>query len=410
MSITETHRVPLPKAITDLKIIDTDTHLTEPPDLWSSRAPAGYEDRLPHVKVVDGVKSWIFDGQVIGRAAGGSVVLRDGSKARGSRVGGRGGVNHFDFEYEDVADAAYQVPARVDFLNKSGIYAQIIYPNLVGFGGQRMAETTDEKLRIMCAHIYNDAMVEIQEESGGRLLPMALVPWWDMKETVKEVERVNSLGLKGLNLSQDVHSQGLPDLGDRYWDPFWETAADLDLSVNFHIGSSTQSRDFVFSAPWRSVPESRRDVITAAVAFLTNGRTLANLIISGVCERHPRIKIVSVESGVGWLPFFLDSIDWHVTDTDLTWSDDFSMMPSEYFRRNIYSTFWFESTGLAQHIDALGASHCMFETDFPHPTSLYPDALNIVQSQLETLEPSVLEQVLSRTAAHVYNIDLGAGS
>ncbi|RYD64046.1 MAG: hypothetical protein EOP58_10310, partial [Sphingomonadales bacterium] len=200
------------------KIIDVDTHLTEPHDLWTSRAPAAIRDRVPQVKVKDGVRSWVIDGDVvIGQGANpSSTIAVDGTKWPGLDF-----INH---QIEECHPASYSVRERVELLDQVGIAAQILYPNILGFGGQNAAKV-DPELRAACIAIYNDAMVDFQRDSGDRIFPMALLPWWDPKLAAKEAERVHGLGLRGVNINSDPHTHAglsgeqLPHLGNPFWDP-----------------------------------------------------------------------------------------------------------------------------------------------------------------------------------------------
>src|SRR4029079_10740507 len=96
------------------------------------------------------------------------------------------------------------------------------------------------------------------------------------------------------------------------------------------------------------------------------------LIFSGVLERHPEVKFVSVESGIGWIPFFLESLDYQLYESSPTVVQELSMLPSEYFKRQVYGCFWFEQRMLGPVIDALGAAQIPFETALPPPTSREP--------------------------------------
>ena len=162
-------------------VIDTDTHLTEPHDLWTANAPVTYRDRVPSVKVVDGLQMWTVDGVVLGRASASSVVHRDGHRNRG--------MEFTTWNFDDAAIAAWDVDARLAMMDENGIWAHIIYPNAAGFGGQRFADLDDLVLKNMCASLYNDAMIEMQRNGKGRLFPMALMPWWDIDASVAEAER-----------------------------------------------------------------------------------------------------------------------------------------------------------------------------------------------------------------------------
>lgn len=228
-----------------LKIIDADTHLTEPHDLWTKRAPPALRERVPQVKMHQGQMSWVIDGdKSIGFGAHpSSAILKDGSKIRTLDT-------FLKLQFADVHLGSSQVRERLAVMDETGIYAQIVYPNILGFGGQSAAKV-DPALRLSCVEIYNDAMAEIQQESGLRLFPMALLPWWDVKAAVKETQRSQQLGLRGININSDPHTHkaedgsNIPDLASQHWDPLWEVCAALDMPINFHIGASEQSTDWL---------------------------------------------------------------------------------------------------------------------------------------------------------------------
>ena len=346
----------------NISVIDVDTHFTEPPDLWTSRAPAAWRDRVPHVVDVNGTPTWILDGIAMSDARAAGVVKADGTKSMGTQF--------IEWNFEDSHPAAYKVGPRLQLMDEQGIWAQIVYPNIVAFAGHKFDQVKDHALRNLCVTIYNDAMAEFQAESGGRLLPMATLPWWDLDATVREVERIHALGMKGVNTNTDPHNQGLPDLAERHWDPLWEICSDLNLPVNFHIGASASSVSWFGDAPWPSFGPEAKISIGSAVLYLSNARVLSNLLFSGILERFPTLRFASVESGVGWIPFVLEALDYQMEETGGV--DYLSMKPSEYFRRQVYACFWFENNSLSEAIRRVGIDNCMFETDFPHPTCLYP--------------------------------------
>ena len=182
----------------EVKVIDADTHMTERHDLWTSRAPAKYKDRVPHVGTVDGAAQWLVEGDIVlGRAGAGGVVDKHGRK-------GRSFEGLYEWEIENAHPAAYDAGARMQLLDEIGIWAQIIFPGVVGLGGQTLGELVpDVALRNVCLEIFNDANAELQAESGNRLLPMAILPAWDIDACVREVERARNLGLRGVNLTSD---------------------------------------------------------------------------------------------------------------------------------------------------------------------------------------------------------------
>ena len=385
-----------------LSIIDVDSHISEPHDLWTSRAPASLRDRVPRVVRSGDTRAWVVDRDVqLSTANPSSVIRKDGHKSRG--------VEFFGWQIEDVHVACYDMHARVEILDRLGLYAQILYPNVAGFGSQNFMKVEDGDLRLACARIYNDAMAEIQAESGGRLLPMALMPWWNIAQSVEEIARAKALGLKGIVMCSDPDSIGLPDLGADAWKPFWDACNDAELPVNFHIGASETAFNMFGRAAWPSMGMSRRLALGSAALFLENSRVISNLLYSGIFERCPSLKIVSVESGIGWIPFVLESIDYEWKETSSQLERALSMAPSEYFKRHIYGCFWFEKTAPTKLIDQVGEDNVLFETDFPHPTCLYPKVQEYIAEVSADWSETRKRKILQDNAAALYHVELPSG-
>ncbi len=383
----------------DIHIIDTDSHITEPYDLWQSRAPASWKDRLPRVQTIGDRLHWIVDRDTdLGRVGAASVVSKDGSKSKG--------VEFFQWGHADVHVASYDMKARVEMLDSFGIHAQLIYPNLAGFGNQKFVSLEDDELRRLCATVYNDAMAEIQSDTGERILPMALMPWWKIEDCVDVVRRACEMGLRGIVMCSDPDSIGMPDLGDDAWTPFWEICNDLEMPVNFHIGASETSFNMFSRASWPSMGQLRGLALGSANLFTENGRVLGNLLYSGVLERFPKVKVVSVESGIGWIPFMLEALDYEWEETDSQAECKLSMPPSEYFKRQVYGSFWFEKVAPKYLIDVIGEDNIMFETDFPHPTCLYPDVKGYIEEVTADWSDSRRRKILQDNAAKLYKIKL----
>lgn len=385
-----------------IQIIDADTHLTEPHDLWLKRAPASLRDRVPQVKMHQGQMSWVIDGdKSIGTGAHpNSAILKDGKKIRA--------LDQFlNLKFDDVHLGSSQVKERLQVMDETGIYAQIVYPNVLGFGGQASAKV-DANLRQACTEIYNDAMAEMQEESNGRLLPMALLPWWDVKAAVKETERAHKMGLRGININSDPHQHkdndgnNIPDLASPHWYPLWEACEALNMPINFHIGASEQSMDWIGQQGWPSLTRDLKAGIGGSMLFFNNGRVVSNIIYGGALDRFTKLKFVSVESGIGWIPFLLESLDYQLGE--IAEGKRFEMKPSEYFKRNFYACFWFEKTNLSETLRQVGIDNCLFETDFPHPTGLFP--IDNLEERLSALTAEERKKVLSSNAAKLYNIPL----
>jgi uncharacterized protein len=382
-----------------LRVVDADTHMTERHDLWTKRAPASFKDRVPHVTRVDGMATWVVEGDVVlGRAGAGGVIDSNGVK-------GRTFEGLYEWEIEQAHVAAYDPVARVELLDELGIWAQIVFPGVVGLGGQSLGEkVSDPALRTICLEIFNDANAEIQAESGNRLFPMAILPAWDIDECVRETKRVAGLGMRGVNLTSDPQDLGSPDLASRAWDPLWEACSTFQMPVHFHIGASLTTMSYFGTYPWESHDDDIKLAIGGTLLFIGNARVVVNMICSGMLERYPELKVVSVESGTGWIPFILEALDYEMSENAPLQLAALSLLPSEYFKRQIYATTWFEKRNIASMIEAVGEDNIMFETDFPHPTCLYPDPLRTARVNLEGLSDVVRRKILSENAVRLYRL------
>jgi predicted TIM-barrel fold metal-dependent hydrolase len=385
--------------LNDMLVIDADSHWCEAPDLFTKRAPAAFRDRVPRVEEVDGQSMWVFDGQPVGRFSAGGVIGRDGTKESAHRA-------LFEWTHDDVHVGAWDPDVRLGVLDECGIDAQIIFPSTIGLGGQDLGMAGDPALRRLAIEIYNDAMTEIQADSGNRLLPLPLMPAWDVDACVREATRVAGLGARGVNMTSDPQDLGGPDLAHRAWDPFWEVCSELELPVHFHIGASVTGMTFYGQYPWESHPDNTKLAIGGTLLFIGNARVVTNLILSGMFDRYPALKMVSVESGVGWIPFILEALDYEMSENAPQELSQMAKLPSEYFKTNLYATFWFENNRnkLPDLIEAVGEDNILFETDFPHPTCLYPSPLRTVEAKMGTLTPEARRKIFGENARKLYRL------
>ncbi|MET0984516.1 MAG: amidohydrolase family protein [Steroidobacteraceae bacterium] len=367
---------------TPMPIVDCDTHWAEPPDLWTSRAPRKYAGKVFEVKTKsDNTEGWFVAGQQVAMI-GPSVVAKDMSKYLHQYT-----VPRFDM----MAPATSKPAAAVEYMDERGIAAHVVYPNVIGFGGQALMKTFpgDSDLRLWHVQTYNDALVDLQRESNRRLLPQAALPLWDIEATIAELHRIRKLGLTGIAMSSKPGDFGQPRLLDPVWDRFWATCQDLNIPVNFHIGSGSfegeidkfwdPNRQGIYEDGSLNGPLC---IFTACSNFLVNVQDVMNLLLTGLLEKYRGLRFVSVESGCGWAPFILQCLEhqWKemMTPNQLA---RFSRTPKEMFKDQIYVCLYLEDHRcIDPYIDYFGADNLLFETDFPHPTSMYPHAGSEYQS------------------------------
>ncbi|MBW2424660.1 MAG: amidohydrolase [Deltaproteobacteria bacterium] len=377
-------------------IIDSDTHVTEVADLWTSRVPAKLKDRVPRVE-------WDEEKQEQAWYIGDEWINSVGITAI---AGYKDPYPAHPATYEDAHPGSYDAHARLKYMDEFGIWAMVLYPNVGGFGNQVFGRLDDDEAKLACVRAYNDFLIDWSSADSRRLLPIMTLPYWDVEAAVKEIERCAGAGHRGVLFTGEPQSFGLPILGHRHWDPIWAAAQDANLPVSFHIGSGD------FGDEWS---EERVEVegyaATSARAgakiFMTNGAHVLDLLFSGVLERFPKLRFVSVESGVGWLPFLLESADYQYKAMAVAGErNDFKMLPSEYFKRQVYACCWFETITSDAIVDRVGEDNIMFETDFPHPTSIYGDEVQAtIDSSLGTLSERVRQKLIWQNAARLYEIE-----
>ena len=376
-------------------IIDVDTHVTETPDLWTSRAPASIRDRVPRIETnKDGGLSWIVGGT--------PMLATPGLTA----TAGVGNFKNPPKNYEEMHPGAYDAKERLKYMDKMGIWAMVMYPNVGGFGAQEFLKLNDPELMLSCVQIYNDWQTEWASADSRRLLPITSISFWDVEAAVKEVRRCAAMGHKGILFTGEPQSFDQPLLGDPHWNPLWEVAVELDLPISFHIGSGNMELGLLES---KMASYGRMAAFTelSVDIFLKNAMQLNDLIMSGVLARYPDIKFISVESGIGWVPFALEALDYQFHGNDVAEEHpEFDLLPSEYFARNVYACYWFEQLAPRRLIDKVGADNILFETDFPHPTSLYGDEVHArIKGGLSDCEESVRRKILWENGQKLYKVE-----
>ena len=382
----------------DIAVIDTDSHVTEPPDLWTSRVPARYLDQVPRVELhpTTGHHHWrIGDRWLMAVGFYACAGWKEHPPATPN-------------ELDEVDPGAWRAEDRLRRMDEYGIHAQVLYPNLVGFEAPNFMRLGPE-LSLVCIRAYNDFITEFSSLDPRRLIPISMLPFWDVEEAMAEMNRCREQGHRGILFANKYEMIGLPAFTDRHWDPVYAAAQDLELSVNFHVGFSSSMEG---SAKRLTERLSQFDPATSArmtaVNLMSNGDSIAAIVTSGLCERFPRLKFVSVESGFGYLPYLLESLDWHWKGYGAHLTSP--MLPSEYFRRQCYGAFWFEKGTLP--LLSLYPDNFMFETDYPHPTSMSPGPCSPAQLPKDHIAEAfadvpieVARKALHDNAAAVYHLE-----
>jgi uncharacterized protein len=378
-------------------VIDVDSHLTEPPDLWTSRMPRALHNQVPHIERINGQDVWMAAGERIGAPGYYSMAGWNGIMPASIP-------NTFD----DIAPSMYDASARLQFLDEQGIYAQVLYPNVGGFGNGYFLRLGDRDLVAGCVRAYNDFLADWCSIAPNRLVAVTALPFWDLQLALDELHRCIALGHRAVNFCNQPQDYGQPSLSDRHWDPIWATAQEANLSVSFHVGGGSMGTMFEDTAKMGWMTNFSR---VSSLIFLDNMRCMAELIFGGVCHRFPRLRFVSVESGIGWIPGAMEAFDWQWRNGGVGMEHpEYDLLPSEYFRRQLYGCFWFEERSALAAIE-LYPDNILYETDFPHPTCQHPGPFTPAQwprdyasTLLASVPADVTAKILHHTAAGLYGL------
>lgn len=221
------------------------------------------------------------------------------------------------------------------------------------------------------------------------------------------------MGFRGVVMPGQPQKGGLPDPADESWDPLYEALSDLDLPINIHIGANVvsdiydeMSRPQVSLRWMRPVTTDPRSGTGGAQLFGDNEIFLVNLVLSDLPLKFPKLRWISVESGIGWIPHCLESIDFLYREEFEAYAGPEPALPDafEMFRRSAYACFWFEKSAPEKLLDVIGVENVLWETDFPHSTSLYPNPVERAAENLKDVPREHLEKIMQDNAANLYKI------
>jgi uncharacterized protein len=380
-----------------IKIIDCDTHFTEPPDLWTANAPAGLRDRMPHVKRIDGCDRWFIGEKDFG-SLGGNVIARDHHKLLGRLA----------FQnYDQINAGSYDVKARLQEMDAMGVWGQICFQNGGVTQAGSLVSLKDESLAVTILQMFNDACADRMKQSGGRINCMASLPYWDKDLLNREMRRIVDLGIRGIVMPDRPErlSSGFLGANGRI-SPFWEEVFEVcnatGIPMNFHLNAALDAD----SAIWDNLGFDQRLPIHAMLHHMGTCATMANFMVSGLLDKYPRLKIGLIESGAGWVPFVLEALNHQLEEFRTAENRGLELRPREYFRRHFWVTFWFESYAPRRMLDEIGVDRLLFETDFPHPTSLYPGVQDKLVETLGGYDYATRKRILERNAAELYQLPI----
>jgi predicted TIM-barrel fold metal-dependent hydrolase len=333
------------------------------------------------------VDYWVYDGrfQSLKRAVAAAGRDRDDMTMTGTT-------------FDDILPGCYEPGQRLRDMDRNWTEASLCFPNFPRFCGQTFMEASDKDLALLCVRAYNDWMVEEWcANSGGRLVPLCLVPLWDAELAAEEVRRNAARGVKAVAFSEIPPYLGLPSIHSGYWDGFFATCADTGTVLCLHIGSGTKMPSTSADAPLG---------VNVTIGYGNCMASLADFLFSGKLAQFPGLRLMYAEGQIGWIPYLLERAD-DVWEQHRAWIGGVGSTtdpPSTYYYRQVFGCFFRDRHGL-KSLDECGVDNVMFEVDYPHSDSTWPDSKAVAMDLMEGLPEATVTKLVRGNAIALLGLE-----
>jgi predicted TIM-barrel fold metal-dependent hydrolase len=373
--------------INDMVLVSVDDHVVEPPNVFEDRLPAEYVDLAPQfITRADGTNAWVYEGVEMANVALNAVSGRPREEY---------GLEPTSFD--DIRRGTWDIDERVLDMSANGVLGSLCFPSFPSFCGQLFARTQDKDVALAMVRAYNDW--HIDEWCGthpGRFIPCPIPAIWDPQVLADEVRRTARKGAHAVTFSENPTKLGWPSFHTDHWDPFWQACSDEQVVVCMHIGSS--------SSITITSPDAPIDcMITLPPINLVQCAT--DLVWSPVLRKFPDLKIALSEGGIGWIPYFLERIDYQYGRHRAWTGQDFGdKLPSEVFNEHVLTCFISDKFGVASR-NFLDMDNVMWECDYPHSDSTWPFAPEDVWSEIGGLDDHDIDRITHLNAMNHFHYD-----
>jgi predicted TIM-barrel fold metal-dependent hydrolase len=368
------------------RIISADSHVTIPKERVYDHLPAGLREKVESAESAYAAQMLAAKPQKANQAK-----LKEGRATTGMPNMGQGA------PWPAAGRAGeYDAKERLADMDIDGVEAEILY---VGSGGASFGALTPSE-RVQATRAVNSAAIEWASVDPKRLMPVYILPVEDIGAAVKEVERVVSEHAKAVQVPLVPREVGALPYWDEAYNPLWEVLSETGLPISQHVGACRYLMGDVMAedpTPYKGIFQS--------LPPLFMSECLADWTLSGVLDRWPDLRIVLVEAGIGWIPYFLERLDTMVTNHGWDSFPDkpISEKPSYYWHRNMAATFEQDQVGM-RLLDLVGIENLMWATDYPHPDSTWPRSQEVLATHLTQLGPDEVELVASGNVSRIYKL------
>ena len=330
--------------------------------------------------------AWIYEGEEILNIAANAVAGRP--------------LEEFGFEptsIDEIRLGCYDIHARVKDMDANGVLGSMCFPSFPRYCGQIFMKGEDRDQAAAMVRAYNDW--HIDEWAGtypGRFMPLALPMMWDVEASAVEVRRVARKGCHAVTFSENPFALGLPSLYTDYWDPLWRACVDEGTVVCMHIGSSSTQ---VVTSP-EAPPET---IYSLSPVNLI--KAAADVLWSPMFEKFPDLRIALSEGGIGWIPYFLERVDYiyghtqHWTGTNLK-----GRRPSEVFSERVILCFIDDAFGLESH-GHMNIDNITWECDYPHADTTWPRSPEVAMKSFAPLSDEEIRKITHLNAMRHFQYD-----
>jgi predicted TIM-barrel fold metal-dependent hydrolase len=393
------------------RIISVDDHVVEPAHTWERWLPQKFRENGPKIErhrigglVYKGGLNYEYE---LDPADGSGdlcdIWMYDGGmyphKRHVAAVGfARDDMTLTPITYDEMRRGCWDPKARLDDMDIDHVEKSLAFPTFPRFCGQTFYEAKDRETALECVYAYNNWMVEEWcGDSGGRLLPLQIVPLWDAELAAAEVRRNSARGCHAVCFSEIPTHLGLPSIHSGAWDPFFAACDETHTTVCMHIGSSSKMPAASPDAP---------AAVNATLSFNNSFASLTDFLFSGVFIKFKNLKVAYSEGQIGWVPYLLERAD-DVWFQHRAWGgvkDKIPDPPSTYFYDHVYCCFFRDRHGL-ESIKVVGEDNITFETDYPHTDSSWPDTLAIAEKMFAGLTDEQIYKAVRGNAIRMLSLE-----
>ncbi|HEY3717963.1 MAG TPA: amidohydrolase family protein [Jatrophihabitantaceae bacterium] len=380
----------------NMKIISIDDHVVEHPMLWQDRLPEKYKEQGP--KIVEdeqGHHVWKYGGDMYPQIGLNAVAGKDPHDYGMEPV-----------RYDDMIPGCYDPGERVKDMDIDGIQAALCFPSFPGFAGGVFQRAQDKELALECVKAWNDFQVdEWCATAPDRLIPLGMLPTWDPVLAAREIGRLAERGTKAISFPDGPVPLGLPSFHHpTHWEPVWDAFEAVDLPVCLHFGSGSFVPGFSFMD--KDAVDPNAPFAVAIAIFSSNlWWSTADLIFSGVLQRHPKLRFMLSEGGIGWLPYMMERMDY--TWERHRWYQNISKVdrPSDLFRKHFWGCFIDDVHGIRNR-DIIGVENILIEVDYPHSDSNWPNSRKRIAENLYEVPDDEAAMIVEHNARDLMNFHL----